>query len=50
VIERDEFVSLLEALDADLTDEQISAGLEALDRNRNGLIEFQEFIDWWAEK
>lgn len=50
VIERDEFVSLLEALDADLTEEQINAGLEALDKNRNGLIEFQEFIDWWAEK
>lgn len=50
VIDRNEFVSLLEALDADLTDEQINAGLVALDKNDNGLIEFQEFLDWWSER
>jgi len=50
VIERDEFVALLTALEADLTPDQIDAGLVALDKNKNGQIEFQEFIDWWAEQ
>lgn len=49
-IERDEFVSLLEALDADLTEEQITAGLTELDKNENGVIDFQEFLDWWSEQ
>ena len=48
VIDRAEFGALLEALDAQLTEEEIDAGLRAIDDNRNGQIEFEEFIEWWA--
>jgi len=49
VIDVGEFSNLLNALDADLTDEQIKAGLNSLDDNQNGMIEFDEFIAWWAD-
>ncbi|MEM9493691.1 MAG: EF-hand domain-containing protein [Myxococcota bacterium] len=48
VIDRDEFRALLEALDAQLTDDEIDAGLRAVDSNGNGQIEFEEFLEWWA--
>lgn len=49
VIEVAEFSALLEALDADFSAEEVAAGLEALDTNDNGTIEFNEFVDWWAD-
>jgi len=50
VIERSEFAALLDALEADLTPEEVDAGLQALDENRNGIIEFDEFLAWWADR
>lgn len=50
VIDVGEFGKLLDALDADLTEEQIQAGLDTLDENRNGVIDFEEFIAWWADQ
>lgn len=50
VIQRSEFAALLEALDANLTPEQVQAGLDSLDENRNGQIEFDEFVAWWGER
>ncbi len=50
VIERSEFKALLDALEADLTDEEVQAGLDALDDNKNGLIDFDEFVAWWADR
>ncbi len=48
VIDKGEFAALLEALDAQLKDEEIGAGLRAVDKNGNGKIEFDEFVTWWA--
>lgn len=48
VIDRGEFRALLDALDARLTEEEIDAGLRAVDTNGNGQIEFEEFLEWWA--
>lgn len=48
VIDRGEFRALLEALDAQLSDAEVDAGLRAVDENGNGKIEFDEFIEWWA--
>ena len=50
VIERNEFATLLAALDASVEPEEIQAGLDALDDNRNGLIDFDEFVDWWSNR
>ena len=49
VIDVSEFGSLMDALDAELTEEQVKVGLEALDSNKNGTIEFDEFIVWWTD-
>ncbi len=45
-----EFAALLDALDADLTEEQVAAGMAALDADGNGLIDFDEFVAWWADR
>ena len=50
VLAQDELVSLLKALDGDLSEEGIAAALKSFDSNANGVIEFQEFIDWFAER
>ena len=50
VMERGEFSALLDALDAGLTPEQVEAGLDALDENHNGTIEFDEFVAWWGDR
>jgi calmodulin len=50
VIQRSEFAALLDALDADLTPEEIQAGLDALDENHNGVIDFDEFVAWWGDR
>lgn len=50
VIEQDEFGALLRALDDTIGEDEIRAGLKALDGNRNGVIDFDEFLDWWADR
>lgn len=50
VIEREEFGSLLRALDDMISDSEVAAGLRALDDNKNGVIDFEEFIEWWADR
>ena len=49
-IEVSEFRNLLIALGGELDDGEVEAGIEALDSNRNGTIEFDEFIAWWSRK
>ena len=59
-IETSEFRNLLLALgqvrasssteDASLIDGEVEAGIEALDANRNGTIEFNELLEWWADR
>ena len=47
-IEVGEFVRLLRALGAAGEPEEVAAGLEALDANGNGRIDFDEFAAWWS--
>jgi len=49
-IDLSEFDQLLRALDAQLTDEQTEAGLKSLDANKNGRIDFDEFVAWWSDR
>jgi calmodulin len=48
VIDRSELGSLFRALDEDMSDEEIEAGMQAIDDNGNGQVEFEEFLAWWA--
>ena len=45
-----EFAKLLEALGAETSAEEVAAGIRALDSNRNGLIDYGEFVAWWSER
>ena len=45
-----EFGELLRALDAESSDEETQAGLDALDDNSNGKIDFNEFVAWWSDR
>ncbi|MEE2828554.1 MAG: EF-hand domain-containing protein [Myxococcota bacterium] len=49
-IEVGELARLLEALGASPSAEELAAGLEALDGNRNGMIDFDEFVAWWSDR
>jgi len=49
-IEVGEFRDLLTALGGTLEEGEVEAGIEALDANRNGTIEFDEFLAWWADR
>lgn len=50
VIDRSEFGALMRALDEMISDDEIAAGLAILDDNRNGVIDYDEFIEWWADR
>ena len=49
-IDKREWGSFLDALDSQFTEEEAAAGLMAVDVNRNGKIEFREFMKWWTEQ
>ncbi len=50
VMDASEFSKLLDALGAEMTKDEVSEGLRALDDNKNGLIDFDEFVAWWADR
>lgn len=47
-INLEEFERLLEGLDAGMTHADIRIGFREVDTNCDGLIDCQEFIDWWS--
>ena len=38
----------MDALDADLDEEQARLGFTSLDTNHDGLVDFTEFCAWWG--
>jgi calmodulin len=48
-IQVDEFSAMLDELEAGMTDSDIEIGFKDIDTNDDGLIDFQEFVAWWAE-
>ena len=48
-IQLDEFSAMLDELEAGMTDTDIEIGFKDIDTNDDGLIDFQEFVAWWAE-
>lgn len=43
-----EFKKIVDDADFTLTEEEVKAGMEMMDKNANGVIEFDEFAAWWA--
>jgi calmodulin len=49
-IEFEEFVDMLNALDAYSGPEEARVGFETIDSDRDGSIDFEEFVAWWSER
>ncbi|GAB9467714.1 Fact complex subunit [Globisporangium polare] len=49
-IDARELRRLIEDLGGVLTDSDLSAALRVLDKDRNGVIDLQEFIGWWTSQ
>jgi len=48
-IQLDEFVEMLDELEAEMSAAEAKTGFEDIDTNDDGLIDFAEFCAWWAE-
>lgn len=44
----DEFASLLQGLEAGMSDRELHIGFHEIDTDTDGFIDFQEFVDWWT--
>lgn len=47
-IDLDEFVRMLEQLEAQMTSAEVRVGFRDIDTDDNGTISFDEFLNWWA--
>ncbi|MCB9745492.1 MAG: EF-hand domain-containing protein [Alphaproteobacteria bacterium] len=43
-----ELSSLIEALGMDISDEELEVAMMSLDADESGVIELDEFVDWWS--
>jgi Ca2+-binding EF-hand superfamily protein len=48
-IELDEFIDMLNALEAGMSEREARLGFAEIDTNEDGLIDFEEFVGWWTE-
>jgi Ca2+-binding EF-hand superfamily protein len=48
-IELDEFVAMLDDLEAEMSQPEAEIGFQDIDTNDDGLIDFGEFVAWWTE-
>lgn len=42
-----EFIELIKTISPEATEAQAVTGFELVDENKDGLIEFEEFLAWW---
>jgi Ca2+-binding EF-hand superfamily protein len=48
-IEYQEFVAMLDALEAGMKADEARVGFDEIDTDNDGSIELDEFIDWWRD-
>ena len=48
-IEREEFVTMLDEIEANMSPQEAKIGFQDIDTNDDGLIDFGEFVAWWTE-
>ena len=48
-IELGEFASMLDELEAEMSEREVEIGFKDIDTNDDGLIDFNEFVAWWTE-
>ena len=49
MIQLAEFGEMLEELEAEMSEKDVRTGFNDIDTNDDGLIDFTEFVEWWAE-
>jgi Ca2+-binding EF-hand superfamily protein len=49
-IDLGEFASMLDELGAEVDANEARVGFTAIDSDRDGAIEFDEFVDWWNDR
>lgn len=49
-ISLDEFKNMLDELEAYVDDGDARIGFAAIDTDRDGAIDFDEFVAWWSER
>ena len=47
LLQYDEFVRFLHAIDGSMSDSECHIGFMEIDTDRDGVIEFEEFLEWW---
>jgi calmodulin len=45
-----EFIRFMRNADEDITAEECQIGFDEIDRDRDGAIDFSEFLAWWTER
>ena len=45
-----EFIRYMKNMDEDVTSEECEIGFDTIDTNRDGAIEFDEFLAWWTDR
>jgi calmodulin len=48
MIQLEEFLEMLEDLEAGVSDREARIGFQDIDTNDDGLIDFGEFVAWWT--
>jgi Ca2+-binding EF-hand superfamily protein len=48
LMEYDEFVHFLSAIEAGMSEAECLIGFSEVDTDRDGVIKFEEFLDWWG--
>jgi calmodulin/calcium-binding protein CML/plastin-2 len=49
LIQLDEFIEMLDELEANIDEKEAKVGFHDIDTNDDGLIDFEEFLAWWTE-
>ena len=48
-IDREEFAKVMDALGADMTEDELDVGFDVIDSDQSGEIDYDEFVEWWNE-
>ncbi len=48
-IELDEFIDMLDELEAGMAEKEAKIGFNDIDTNDDGRIDFDEFVAWWTQ-
>ena len=45
-----EFITMLDELEADVSEEEARIGFREIDSDKDGGIELDEFVEWWSAR